>query len=319
MSSTPESIGPKLLKEIQALNLDDATVKVYLARRYTSKTGLTATLRSVGAGTTLTAKIRSVTSKVIKKSNTVRDYEPETTDADGALFIENHAEAHWDEIHKKLLNGDAESAKSVDDLKDSDMLIADICTSDNQRIFAVTRLPEKLTNRRMEMNTIWFKEGKVELIEENEKIINITFRVDFFVFGPSVFIAEKVNYEKVMNIREGMINKKTALLQKAQEVKRFKGLDILNDHIGQDMTLLRRAAKAHNSGNLDDAEFFKKLHELIKQYPQFGVNIDGEGHIVITKDNADAVLHLINDARAETLVKRQLIDIKSGDVVKLAN
>ena len=302
----------KLLKAIKGIKTENAQINVFFGRRYALRSNINITLHSVTPGKNLVRKIRETVNKIIQQANNIIDYEPETTDQDEALFLEVPKDANWEPIATKLLNNDVISAKSVEDIKDTDLLIADLIFDNNTHLVAVTHIPEKLTTRRLGMNVLLFNQGEAEILEEQKKVMNILFKVDFFVYDNHVFIAEKKEYEKIMNIREGMLSKRDDLVEQAKKTGKFEGVEILKDHIGDNMTLLRRAAKAKISDNLSKENFINELKDLIKKYPQFKIEIDGKGKIVITEENADAILFLLNDARAETLIKKELVDIKSG-------
>jgi len=182
----------KLLKAIKGIKTENAQINVFFGRRYALRSNINITLHSVTPGKNLVRKIRETVNKIIQQANNIIDYEPETTDQDEALFLEVPKDANWEPIATKLLNNDVISAKSVEDIKDTDLLIADLIFDNNTHLVAVTHIPEKLTTRRLGMNVLLFNQGEAEILEEQKKVMNILFKVDFFVYDNHVFIGKGI-------------------------------------------------------------------------------------------------------------------------------
>lgn len=316
----PPIDSPKeLLKKLKSLPLDAAQIRVFFVRPQSRLEGglKSATIISVKAKDRLKGRILGTVTRRLRDAKAVRDYEPETTDLDDDLLVAGTEESHWADIGDNLSNPrKVKAATKSDDIKGASFMLAEFTFDDHAQLWVATKLPAKLTPRRMSLQGAIFSQGELEIVKEDSKLLEIDFRVDFMAYGGSVFVADKKGYESIMNIRQGMIRKKDAFITEIRQSERFDGVEHLEDHVKTNAVLLRRVSKAADSGNVSDAEFFVKLLEVVKNHPGFEVETDGRGRVIITPKNADTILHLLSDSRALTLIKERLMDIHAGREVR---
>lgn len=305
---------PELLKEIQSLDYESAEIQLFFVKTRPVGEGLSATLLSVESTKKLEKRFREIVRRRLEQANVLEKYEPETSDLDGGLLDASGSESNWAVIGEKLANQKVKPSRSAEELKGTDLLLARFRFSDDSALVVGRRLPTRLSPSRLKLEGLIWTQGEVELLDDESKVLNLTLKVDFLAWKDHVLVADKVEFEKAMNIRTGMIRKSGELVQMLDKSGMFEGTDQLKKAIGHNMTLLRRASKAHSSGNLEDAAFLTALIELVGKNTEWKIEMV-DGKIVITKDNAESVLSLLNDARAETLIKKQITDILVGKVV----
>ncbi len=298
-----------LLKELKRLKLENAQVRLFFIRRYLVDRKLSVTVYEPEITPDLAERLAAAVKTRLKAANTINDYAPLTADQDDGLLVADPAAVNWNVIQGKLVgegrNGVRE-AKEVNDLKDCEFYVAEFDFDRGPPLYAAKRLPQKLSINRLKFDQWLFKGGKLDALDEG-RVFNVTMGVDFLSWRDHVFVAEKTVFESIMNIREGMTRKRDDLLEELAKLERFDGLDSLKTAIGDNAHMLRRVTQIADSKNVSDQIFVTKLFEVVGQYPQWGIEIK-DGKLLITPQNSDGILSLLNDARAESFIRQQVFD-----------
>ncbi len=261
-----------------------------------------------------TAAKRAVSQR-ISEANQVSDYEPETADLDGSLLEASANEPNWSVIQGDLLNEQATHAWEFDQLKDVDLMVMEFRLPDgDERLLVAKRLAEKLTRAKLAKRMLVFDAGTIDLMTDSKKLFSLSIGVDFFVFMGKILIANKVEYERALNIREGMIRKRDSLFNQLRTSNKFDGIEHLETAVSDKAPMLRRASKALDAQYIESEEFLEALFALVAENPDWRI-IVRDGKIEITPENSDDVLYLLSDARARTLIQQRLIDISVGKPV----
>jgi len=299
----------KLLKELKALDFSTCQTRLFFARRYLFNRQLSVTVYEPEITPDLAAKLGAAVKSRLAKANTVDKYAPLTTDVDDDILVAKATEVNWSAIQSRLSgNGrlSVKAAGTVEDLRNCEFYVAEFEFKDGRLLHAAKRLPQKLSIQRFKFDQWLFKGGKLDSLEDG-RVFNVTLGVDFFSWGEQVFVVEKKSFESIMNIREGMVRKRDGLIAALQQLDKFHGLESLQESIGDNAHMLRRATQVSDSQNLSDPSFIKILFDVIEQHPSWGIALKG-GKIVITPENSSDVLSLLNDARAESFIRRQVFD-----------
>lgn len=299
----------KLLKELKALDFAGCQTRLFFARRYLFNRQLSVSIYEPEITRDLAAKLGLAVKSRLAKANTVDNYAPLTSDVDDDLLVANATEVNWTAIQSKLSgNGrlSVKAAGTVEDLRNCDFYVAEFEFPDGKLLHAAKRLPQKLSLQKLRFDQWLFKGGKLDTLDDG-RVFNVTIGVDFFSWDSQVIVVEKKVFESIMNIRDGMVRKRDNLIAALEQLATFEGLEVLQEAIGDNAHMLRRATQVSDSQHLSDPSFIKTLFDVIQQHPTWGIALKG-GKIVITPENSGDVLSLLNDARAESFVRRQVFD-----------
>lgn len=297
-----------LLKQLKHLAFEKAQIRLFFLKRRLVDRKLAVTVFEPEVTPELAARLARSVKARLEKANTIADYAPLTVDQDDGLLVAKPDSVNWQAIHGKIKGeGRAvKAAKGVEDLKDCDFYVTEFDFNQGQPLYAAKRLPEKLSLNRLKFEQWRFCGGKLDALDQ-EKVFNVAMGVDFLSWDGHVFVVEKRVFESIMNIREGMTRKRDELLTALEGLQKFDGLAALKTAIGDNAHMLRRATQIAEAKNYSDQKFVEKLFEVIQQWPGWGIEIK-EGKILVTPQNSDGVLSLLNDARAESLIRRQVFD-----------
>lgn len=299
----------ELLKRLKHLQLDKAQIRVFFLKRRLVDRKLTVTVFEAEITNELGLKLAKAVKARLAQATSIADYAPLTADQDDGLLVAPQSTVNWQSIHKKIKGQgttEARAAKDVNDLRDCDFYVVEFDFSSGQPLYAAKRLPEKLSINRLKFDQWLFQGGKLDSVDDG-KVFNVSVGVDFLSWEDHVFIVEKRVFEAIMNIREGMTQKRDELLTALEGLQLFDGVDKLKAAIGDNAHMLRRATQIRNAQLYTDREFVQKLFEVVQQFPAWGIQVK-DGKIVVTPENSDGVLSLLNDARAESLIKREVFD-----------
>ena len=304
-----KSSNKDVLKKLKDLSFAGCQTRLFFARRYLLNRQLSISIYEPEITPDLAKKLAAAVKSRLTRANTLESYAPLTADSDDDILVAEPTEVNWAAIQAKL-NGNGrtsvKAAANIEDLKDCEFYIAEFEFRDGKLLHAVKRLPQKLSLQRLKFDQWLFKGGKLDSMDDG-RVFNVAVGVDFFSWGDHVFVVEKKVFEAIMNIREGMVRKRDSLVALLQQLGKFDGAHVLQSAIGDNAHMLRRATQAVDSQNLADPSFVATLFEVVQGHPAWGISIT-EGKIVITPQNSGDVLSLLNDARAESFIRRQVFD-----------
>ena len=298
----------ELLKRLKHLQLEGAQVRLFFLKRRLVERKLSVTVLESEITKELGVKLARAIKLRLAQADSIANYSPLTVDQDDSLLIAPQSMVNWQAIHRKI-KGDgtsARAAKDMNDLRDCDFYVVEFDFASGHPLYAAKRLPEKLSINRIKFDQWLFKGGKLESIDDG-KFFNVIVGVDFLNWGDHILIVEKRVFEALMNIREGMVQIRDELITALEELQLFDGVEKLKSAIADNAHMLRRATQVKNARLYTDREFVQKLFEVVQQYPAWGIQVKN-GKIVVTPENTDGVLSLLNDARAESLIKREVFD-----------
>lgn len=183
-----------------------------------------------------------------------------------------------------------------------------VCFSlQSHSLFTVKRLSEKWTAKRLKGLQGLFRGGLLQEVTDGH-IFRFERGIDFFYYDSARFILNRINFERILNIRVGLETARNEAIQSIQSTGKFEGIEILSDTIQNKMPLMRRIASVRNSGNLENDAFLNALFDVIQQYGQSWQISITDGKIIITPDNAISILHLLNNDRVTSVIDQCMFD-----------
>jgi hypothetical protein len=154
-----------------------------------------------------------------------------------------------------------------------------------------------------------FRENRFEDLEE-ENVFSISSFVDLIYFDEALFILSRKNFESGLNFREGMIAKANELYQEVQEANLFVNMEILTNRVSNNQRYLRKIATIKNLGYYQDANYLHRLRAISEQR-NWGIQFQN-GQIVITEDQLDAILTLLQNKRLHSELTDETFDVDSA-------
>lgn len=302
----PTQTLQETLLRVKELPLQSASTTLYIGTHRISGQNRAATYRlsTVRCDAALSQSIKSDVIQIIESANEIGVYEPLDVDNEGTILFEESLNTEWSLLSHAISN--ANPAASVEDLKESNFMV--VCFSlQSHSLFTVKRLSEKWTAKRLKGLQGLFRGGLLQEVTDGH-IFRFERGIDFFYYDSARFILNRINFERILNIRVGLETARNEAIQSIQSTGKFEGIEILSDTIQNKMPLMRRIASVRNSGNLENDAFLNALFDVIQQYGQSWQISITDGKIIITPDNAISILHLLNNDRVTSVIDQCMFD-----------
>lgn len=116
-------------------------------------------------------------------------------------------------------------------------------------------------------------------------------------------------FEYGLNFRKGMIDKSEKFYKEVEEQDIFVNIDVLKEKVGNNQRYLRKVATIMNLGYYKDSNFLKSL-KYISEAKSWNIKFDNS-QIVITKENLDDVLTLLQNKRLHSELTEEDFDVES--------
>jgi len=219
-------------------------------------------------------------------------------------------------IEKIGQGADNDPTQTIGDFNNAWSLVVEFQEGQN-KLYAFSKIKGGWNLKRKKTVKNWvFSEGHFEKIEA-ENIFSFRDYFDFVAFGNDVFIRDKANYELGLNIREGLEAKRDVLVDALSKHGIITSVDDLKVAIGTNKTLLRRLVAAEETRYYEDQEFIEDMKGVVNKH-DWQLNVDKDGKFIIDENNIDLFLKLINDNRFISLIKKQMVDADSVELVEAA-
>lgn len=141
---------------------------------------------------------------------------------------------------------------------------------------------------------------------EDEKVFTLDMKVDFLAYDGTIFIANKRDFESVLNFREGMEKNRDSVLEELAVLKIFSDIEPIRSGVGVNLNLLRRISSIQKSGYYKSPEFIASLIAISNE-KQWGLKINN-GTILVDEDSVDLILKLLNNDRLESPINQEMFD-----------
>ncbi len=151
----------------------------------------------------------------------------------------------------------ARKADKVKDLNNASFYVIKLAVGD--KVMLAVRRTETGWNARKAakfLNVIWTDE-KLDL--EEDRAFQIARNVDFVIFDGELVIAQKKNFEHILNFKEAHIDDFAALRAEPEFSAVFTDDKLIAEYVGSNKTHLRRIATIRQKGHYKDPAFMGSL------------------------------------------------------------
>ncbi len=259
----------------------------------------------------LRKKLRSVACTAMKAATRVTQYDYSTADQDSDFLGIGVSETDMESILDQLTasQGSMSMASSIDDLVDSWIYIARLDVPRNVPLFAVRRISQGWTTKKVSqhfINSVFSNNMLIDI--EQDCVFKIDSKIDFFAYNGFVFIVDKKNFEAALNFRTGMENNRDQIAQEFISAGVLAGSADFVSIIGDNMRRLRKLAQVKKSGYYKSKDFMSRL-KAINVKEKWGLSYAADGTLVITDDNVDTVLRVLNNDRLRSPINQENFDV----------
>lgn len=298
----------KALKKLQSLKLKHADSLLWIVKRSLRGGIATYSVASVRTHQTLQKKLVEIVEKAIRSANQVEEYEFLTEDQDDDLTLSvKLRETDLGGIADKISNGsDNPQINSAEQLLDSWIYVIELHAG-KDRVLAVRKIPEgwKLKQKEKVLSAL-FKNRMLLDFEEGD-VFRLDKRIDFFAYDTLVFILNKKQFETAMNFRAGMERNRDKLLDDFQRIGLVSDVDLIRTNVGNRLGFLRRMSMIKKNGYYNRPGFINKL-KVVCRDRGWAISFEGE-KIVVTDENVELVLRLLNNDRLASLMTEEIFDV----------
>jgi CRISPR/Cas system-associated endoribonuclease Cas2 len=258
----------------------------------------------------LQAKLKhAVTSRIDTRNLKLMPYDFLTDDQDDRVLTLELEETDFNKIQAEVDKGTAnKKAEKFEDLLDAWAYVVKL-ENDSSSIYGVRKISQYTRAAKLAASgtTSFFLFRDKQLTDiEDEKIFTFDTRIDFFAHDGMIFIANKRDFESVMNFRVGMEKNRDSVLEDIAALNVFSDVNTISKHVGSNLNLLRKLSAIQKSGYYKDPAFLKKLITL-NQQKGWGLKVEN-GVIVVDDESVNLVLKLLNNDRLESPINLEVFD-----------
>jgi len=248
----------------------------------------------------------ALSNKIQNKDYKLEEYDFLTSDQDDQLFTLESQETDFKKIQESIDQGlHNHKAQKYEDLLDSWAFVVKM-EYDGEVLYGVRKV-NNLTNAAKMAKLSYFIFDNHQLVDlEDKKVFTIDTNIDFFVYDGIAFIANKKEFESVLNFRQGMESNRDKVLNEFAKLEIFTDIDAIKKTVGSNIRLLRKVSAIQKSGYYKNKDFLQKLISVNNERG-WGLALENN-QIVITEDNVELVLTLLNNSRLESPINHEMFD-----------
>jgi hypothetical protein len=296
-----------VFRALKSKSLINANVTFYIVRRKLVNREAHYDISLINAEEKLRRKLRSNVINAIANSNNVIEYNYETSDLDdNVLGIETTC-TDFKSIIDKIIDGEIPSVRRYEEILETFFYIIRL-DFDNTRLFAVRKTSETWKAKKVShmANTVFHNNQLIDI--DKSVIFPIDSQVDFFSFHDTIFIANKKNFETVLNFRAGMEKNRDAFVNLITPLNYFANPNDIATFVGDNSYRLRKLAQLKNAGYYTNRNFVMEMIQL-SITKNWDLNITGNNLITVTEQNIDLVLRLLNNDRLESMINHEEFNV----------
>jgi hypothetical protein len=294
--------------KLKQTTLTNASISFYVIKRKMSDKTASYSVFHVNIDKKLQSKLRNVACNKIKECNDVREYDFSTADLDEEMLGIETSETDMQAIIDSVANPNTiKEAKNVEDLYDAWMYLVRI-DSGSSVLYYARQISGAWNVRKIQSisNLIWKDHILMDLSED--KFFRIDSKIDFFSFDGHIFIADKKNFETALNFRSGMEDNRDQIIEELRGKSVADNPDKIKTFVGNNIRRLRKLSQVKKAGYYRDARYLKQLRE-VNNKENWGLAYTPAGHIIITEENIDKVLHFLNNDRLSSKINEETFDV----------
>lgn len=249
---------------------------------------------------------KAVTERIQGVEFKLEEYEFLTEDQDGRLFTIETAETDFAKIQTEVDKGlENKKVEKYEDLLDSWACVIKL-EHQGSVLYGVRKINKFARATKVKAVSYFIFENKRLVDLEGKQVFTLDTHIDFFAYDGTTFIANKKEFESVLNFRNGMEKNRDAILDEFVTLKVVVDVEVIRRVVGGNLHLLRKMSSIQKSGYYKDKIF---LVELTKKNVEKGWNLEVEhGVIVVDESNVEFVLKLLNNERVESQINQEVFD-----------
>jgi len=301
-----------LLPSLKNLDLKNANVTLAVVKEYKRDRISQYSIKYVPIEERLEQRLRKIILQHISNSNTVEEYsydcpEPEQDLVRTIVYEETDFYKIFEQLTR--LKPEEDIIEGINELIKSKAYLIILRTTNGIQVIGFKTLPESWKLKQSKgLIPLLFTGNSFEDIED-ENIFNISSMVDFFYYNEHLFILSKKEFERGLNYRVGMLNKADIFYKEVENLNLFVNTDVLIQKVGDNQRYLRKIAIIENLGFYKDQNFLRRLKRLNKM-KGWGIQFNKD-QIILTKDNLDDILSLLQNKRLHSELTDQDFDVES--------
>ena len=300
------------LKAIEKVNWGNNTKKLWLITKYGSKKDVGYRVYASSLDGNLASEILITLFSQIETMRDVVKYEPLDIDREESILSKDYEDTDFVKILEKINLGDSvEELESLDDLNVWAYAIE--FKNRNERLILLNKLKTPISaKRRTSVLNVFFKNGKFSKVKEDD-VIQLQTKTDMIFFNDQLFIFDRKSFELTLNIFDRMEAERDDTVEEMQNAgtisnpKNLLNLNLSKHH-------LRKLTKIKTNGYFADPDFIKKL-EAANKKERWGLEFKS-GKIVITEENLNSVLSVLNNDRLYSIINDEKFDVEVKKVIE---
>lgn len=297
------------LQRVKNQNWASATVSFYVVRRRLVRREANYDLLSVNVDEKLRRKLRNITVDCVNKANQAWEYDFNTSDLDGDVLGMEISETDMQFLIESLTSQEPlTQASDYEELLGAWIYITRLDLNEVSPLYAVRKVSSSWKATKVsQLVSMVFANNMLVDIEEKD-IFRIDGKVDFFAHGGTLFIADKKNFESALNFREGMLRNRDTIVEEFEAASLFADAAQITELIGDNMRRLRKLSQVKKAGYYSDEAFLDNLKRVSAE-EGWEIVYDDEGRIVVTEDDIDTVLTVLNNDRLKSPINQEGFDV----------
>ncbi len=299
----------KIFKEVKKQNWSKATVSFYIAKRRLQKHKAHYSVLQVNTDVRLRKKLRTVAVGWISKANNVREYDHITSDLDGdVLGIDTDGTDFQALVDMIMGEKSPEFVSGHSELLGAWMYIARLDLPNLNPLFAVRRVSGMWTTKKVsQVISMFFKDSMLFDLDQKE-LFRIDGKIDFYAFSGLIFVADKRNFEAVLNFREGMERSRDEMVNEFKKERLFEDAEKVGQLVGDNLRRLRKLSQVKKAGYYKDKNFIEKLKKISVE-DGWGLEFSDDGKLMVDEESIDVVLRVLNNDRLTSKINEEDFDV----------
>ncbi len=297
-----------VFNQVKNVSWSQATVSFYIAKRRLINREAKYDVLQVNVDSNLRRKLRNIICNKVASSNQALEYDFNTSDLDDNVLGITTQETDLQGIIDIITSEEPPRfADSYESLVGSWLYIARLDFPDQPPLYSVRRVSEGWSAKKItQLVSMIFQNNMLVDLDQRE-IFRIDGKVDFFSFDGIIFIADKKNFETVLNFREGMERNRDEIVEEFRDASIFEDADEISRLVGNNIKRLRKLSQVKKAGYYRDKNFLLNL-KLVNDEEGWGIRYN-DGKLCITEDDIDTVLKVLNNDRLTSKVNQENFDV----------
>ncbi len=297
------------LNKIKSLPIQEFHPALWIVKR--SLRALTANyaVLSVKTERKLQQKLASILADGIALANRVEPYEYLSADQeeDTALTLDL-SDTDLANIAEQIAGGsDNPKIEEAEDLFDSWAYVIELRRK-AESVLGLRKISDGWKLKQKEKFYTTLLRNGVLVDYEDEDIFKVEKKLDCFAYDGSLFILDKKQFEAALNFRAGMEKNRDELLDEFKKFRIVTDVELMRTKIGTRLSYLRKISMIKKNGYYKQKTFLNGVKKVSKEMG-WDVRYDGD-RIVVTEQNLDLILTLLNNDRLASLINQEIFDVE---------